>query len=179
MQWLAAICVKRPVFAAVLMLAIVVVGAAGYLQLGLDQFPNIDAPRVTITTTLEGAAPEEVESEITEKIEEALSSVAGLNTLSSTSSEGISIVSAEFNLEKNIDVAAQEVRDQIDRVLSELPEGTRTPEVQKMDLSASPVLYIALRSDRPLLEPHRLARTFFVDHKTANVKPAAEAPAKH
>jgi hydrophobic/amphiphilic exporter-1 (mainly G- bacteria), HAE1 family len=157
MQWLAAICVKRPVFAAVLMLAIVVVGAAGYLQLGLDQFPNIDAPRVTITTTLEGAAPEEVESEITEKIEEALSSVAGLNTLSSTSSEGISVVSAEFNLEKNIDVAAQEVRDQIDRVLSELPEGTRNPEVQKMDPSASPVLYIAVRSDRPLLEATEFA----------------------
>ena len=157
MQWLAAICVKRPVFAAVLMLAIVVVGAAGYLQLGLDQFPNIDAPMVTITTTLEGAAPEEVESEITEKIEEALSSVAGLNTLSSTSSEGISVVSAEFNLEKNIDVAAQEVRDQIDRVLSELPEGTRTPEVQKMDPSASPVLYIAVRSDRSLLEASEFA----------------------
>ena len=157
MQWLAAICVKRPVFAAVLMLAIVVVGAAGYLHLGLDQLPNIAAPMVTIATTLEGAAPEEVESEITEKIEEALSSVAGLNTLSSTSSEGISVVSAEFNLEKNIDVAAQEVRDQIDRVLSELPEGTRTPEVQKMDPSASPVLYIAVRSDRSLLEASEFA----------------------
>jgi hydrophobic/amphiphilic exporter-1 (mainly G- bacteria), HAE1 family len=157
MQWLAEICVKRPVFASVLMLAIVAIGAAGYLQLGLDQFPNIDAPMLTITTTLEGAAPEEVETEITEKIEDAISSVAGLNTLSSTSSEGISVVSAEFNLEKNIDVAAQEVRDQIDRVLSEVPEGTRTPEVQKMDPSASPVLYIAVRSDRPLLETTEFA----------------------
>jgi hydrophobe/amphiphile efflux-1 (HAE1) family protein len=157
MQWLARICVKRPVFAAVLMLTILVVGLAGYRQLGLEQLPNIDAPMITITTTLTGAAPEEVESDITEKIEEAVSTVAGLDTLTSTSSEGVSIVSANFVLEKNGNVAAQEVRDQINRVLSDLPEGTKTPEVQKMDPASSPILYIALHTDAPLVEATEFA----------------------
>jgi hydrophobic/amphiphilic exporter-1 (mainly G- bacteria), HAE1 family len=152
MQWLARICVKRPVFAAVLMLIIVVVGLAGYTQLGLDQFPNIDAPMVTITTTLEGAAPEEVESDITEKIEQAVSTIAGLDTLSSTSSEGISIVTVTFSLDKNGDLATQEVRDQINRLLSDLPQGVRSPQVQKLDPAASPIMTIALRSTRPLIE---------------------------
>lgn len=151
MQWLARICVKRPVFAAVLMLIIVVVGLAGYSQLGLDQFPNIDAPNVTITTTLEGAAPEEVESDITEKIEAAVSSIAGLDTLTSTSSEGISVVSASFSLDKNGDLATQEVRDQVNRILSDLPQGIRNPQVQKMDPSSSAIVTIALRSTQPLI----------------------------
>ena len=157
MQWLAQICVKRPVLAAVFMLAILVVGLAGYSQLGLEQLPNVDAAMVTITTTLTGAAPEEVESDITEKIEEAVSTIAGLDTLTSTSSEGVSVVSANFVLEKNGDVAAQEVRDQIDRILSDLPDGTKTPEVQKMDPASSPILYIALRSEKPLVEATEFA----------------------
>ncbi|HEX2832465.1 MAG TPA: efflux RND transporter permease subunit [Thermoanaerobaculia bacterium] len=160
MQWLAEICVKRPVFAAVLMLTIVVVGLAGYSQLGLEQFPNIDAPTITITTNLEGAAPEEVESDITERIEQAVSTIAGLDTLSSTSSEGRSVVTAEFALEKNGDVAAQEVRDQVNRILSDLPEGTESPEIQKMDPAASPILYIAVRTSAPLV-----TATEFADKK--------------
>jgi hydrophobe/amphiphile efflux-1 (HAE1) family protein len=151
MQWLARICIKRPVFAAVLMLLIVVVGLAGYSQLGLDQFPNIDAPVVTITTTLEGAAPEEVESDITEKIEQAVSTIAGLDTLTSTSSEGISVVMVNFSLDKNGDLATQEVRDQVNRLLSDLPQGIRSPQVQKMDPSSSPIVTIALRSTQPLI----------------------------
>jgi len=157
MQWLARICVKRPVFAAVLMLAIVVIGLAGYSQLGLDQMPNIDAPMVTITTRLEGAAPEEVESEITDKIEEAIGTIGGLDSLTSTSSEGISVVMASFVLEKNGDVAAQEVRDHIDRALAQLPEGTDNPEVQQMDPASSPILYIALRTAKPLVEATEFA----------------------
>jgi hydrophobic/amphiphilic exporter-1 (mainly G- bacteria), HAE1 family len=157
MQWLAKICVQRPVFAAVLMLTIVVVGLAGYSQLGLDQFPNIDAPTVTITTRLEGSAPEEVESDITEKIEEAVSSVAGLDTLSSTSSEGISVVTAEFVLEKSGDVAAQEIRAQLDRILSDLPDGTANPEVQKLDPSSNPILYIAVRNHDPIVKATEIA----------------------
>ena len=160
MQWLARICIKRPVFAAVLMLTIVVVGLAGYFQLGLDQFPNIDAPMVTITTTLEGAAPEEVESDVTEKIEQAVSTIAGLDTLTSTSSEGISVVSVSFSLDKNGDLATQEVRDQINRLLSDLPQGIRSPQVQKMDPAASPIFYIALRTRQPLIEA-----TEFADRK--------------
>jgi len=152
MQWLARICVKRPVFAAVLMLTIVVVGLAGYSQLGIDQFPDIDAPMITVTTRLSGAAPEEVESEITEKIEEAVSTIAGLDGLTSTSSEGVSVVSVSFTLDKNVDVAAQEVRDHVNRIVNDLPENTDSPEIQKMDPASSPILYIAVRTDQPIVK---------------------------
>ena len=129
MQSLVRLCVRRPVFAAVLVLTIVVVGLAGYFQLGLDQFPKIDSPSVTITTRLAGASPEEIETDITQKIEEAVSSISGLDSLESTSSDGVSSVRAQFVLEKNGDVAAQEVRDHVDRVLSELPDAAKKPEI--------------------------------------------------
>src|SRR5689334_24117722 len=106
MQWLARICVKRPVFATVLMLIIVVLGAAGYSRLGLDQFPNIDLPYVVVTTRLDGAAPEEVETEISDRIEGAVNTISGLEELRSTSSQGVSQVVIQFELEKNADVAA-------------------------------------------------------------------------
>ena len=96
MQWLAAICVKRPVFAAVLMLVIVVVGAAGYLQLGLDQFPNIDFPTVVVVMDYPGASPEVVESEVTRKIEESVNTIAGINQLFSRSYESSSVVIVSF-----------------------------------------------------------------------------------
>ena len=98
MQWLARICVKRPVFATVLMLIIVVLGAAGYSQLGLDQFPNIDLPYVIVTTRLEGAAPEEVETEISDRIEGAVNTISGIDELRSTSTQGVSQVVVGFEL---------------------------------------------------------------------------------
>ncbi len=152
MQWLARVCVRRPVFAAVLMLLIVVVGIAGYTRLGLDQFPDIDAPMITVTTRMAGSGPEEIETDITEKIEAAVSTISGINNLSSTSANGISIVSIDFTLEKNGDVAAEEVRDHINRIRNQLPKDADSPEVQKMDPSSSPVLYIAVRTDRALVE---------------------------
>ena len=84
MQWLAQICVRRPVFATVLMLLIVVLGAAGYSKLGLDQFPNVEFPFVVVTTRLDGAAPEEVETDISDKIEGAVSTISGIDELRST-----------------------------------------------------------------------------------------------
>src|SRR5690606_11728893 len=114
MQWLARICVERPVLASVLMLVIVVLGVIGYRGLGVDQFPNVDIPVVVVTTTLPGAAPEEVESDVTDKIEAAVNQVSGVDELNSVSSEGVSQVVIRFDLEKNTDVAAQEVRDKID-----------------------------------------------------------------
>src|SRR6478609_4528327 len=123
MQWLAQICVKRPVFATVLMLIIVVLGAAGYSQLGLDQFPNIDLPYVIVTTRLDGAAPEEVEAEISDRVEGAVNTISGIDELRSTSTQGVSQVVIAFTLEKNGDVAAQEVRDKVNAILPTLPKG--------------------------------------------------------
>src|SRR6187551_3927098 len=102
MQWLAQVCVRRPVFAGVLMLVIVVLGAVGYTRLGLDQFPDIDLPFVLITTTLDGAAPEEVETDISDKIEGAVNTISGIEELRSTSSEGVSVVIVGFNLDKSV-----------------------------------------------------------------------------
>jgi len=148
MQALANVSVKRPVFATVLVLGIVVLGIAGYSQLGVDRFPKVDMPMVSVVTRLPGAAPEEVESEITDKLEESLNTISGIEELRSISSEGVSQVFIMFELEKNIDVAAQEVRDKVNVVLPDLPRDLDAPVVSKLDPGATPVMYLAVRSTR-------------------------------
>ncbi|MGZ5429614.1 MAG: efflux RND transporter permease subunit, partial [Thermoanaerobaculia bacterium] len=106
MQALARLCVRRPVFASVLIIALFVVGVVGYSRLGVDRYPRVDFPTVAVITRLPGAAPEEVETEITDKIEESVNTIAGIDDLQSVSSEGVSQVFVTFILEKNVDVAA-------------------------------------------------------------------------
>ncbi|HET8939268.1 MAG TPA: efflux RND transporter permease subunit [Polyangiales bacterium] len=150
MQWLASICVRRPVFATVLILVLCVIGVAGYTKLGVDRFPKVDFPIITVTTRLPGAGPNEVESEVTDRIEEAVATLSGIDELRSVSAEGISQVFVTFLLEKPIDVAAQEVRDRVNGVLSELPETIELPTVTKIDPDAAPILYFSLAADRPI-----------------------------
>lgn len=145
MQWLARISVQRPVFAWVLMLVVLVLGTVGYKRLGVDQFPNIDLPIVVITTVLPGAAPEEIESDVTDKIEGAVNQIAGIDALNSVSSEGVSQVIVQFDLEKEIDVAAQDVRDKVNTVLRDLPTGIEQPLITKVDPGAVPILYLAVK----------------------------------
>jgi HAE1 family hydrophobic/amphiphilic exporter-1 len=144
MNFLASICIRRPVFAAVLTLVMLVFGAVGYLNLGLDRFPKIDFPIVTVTTRLPGSASEEVETEITDKIEEAVNTTSGIEELRSVSSEGISQVFVTFVLEKDADIAAQEVRDKVNRVLPDLPKDIEQPFVEKFDPDSTPVMTIAV-----------------------------------
>src|ERR1043165_4033967 len=110
MQWLAELCVKRPVFAAVLTLVTMVVGGVFATQLGVDQFPKIDFPGIVVTTVLPGASPEDVETSISDKIEGAVNTIAPVDELRSNSSEGFSQVNIQFLLEKNVDVASAEVQ---------------------------------------------------------------------
>ena len=152
MQWLAAVCVRRPVFASVIILMFVVVGIAGYFNLSVDRFPKVDVPTITVTTTLEGASAKEMESEITDRVEEAVNTISGIDDLSSTSSEGVSTVKISFGLEKDIDIAAQEVRDRVNRILGELPNDIEQPKVEKMDPDSAPILSLSLVSDRPVRE---------------------------
>lgn len=152
MQWLAALCVKRPVFASVLILVLTVVGLFGYTKLGVDRFPKIDFPIITVTTRLSGASPKEVETEITDKIEEAVNTISGIDELRSVSAEGVSQVFITFVLEKPVDVAAQEVRDKINRALPDLPKDIDQPTVEKLDPDATPVMNLALVADRPVRE---------------------------
>src|SRR5919202_1955252 len=117
MQRLAAICVRRPVLASVLILSLTVVGAFSFTKLGVDRFPKVDFPTITVTTVQPGAAPEQIETEVTDKIEEAVNTISGIDDLRSISSEGVSQVMVAFLLDKNTDVAAQEVRDKVNGVL--------------------------------------------------------------
>ena len=148
MQWLAALCVKRPVFATVLILSLTVIGAFSFTRLGVDRFPKIDFPTITVTTVQPGAAPEQIETEITDKVEEAVNTISGIDDLRSISSEGVSQVIISFLLDKDTDVAAQEVRDKVNGVLPRLPKTIQQPRVDKMDPDAAPVLSLALSAKR-------------------------------
>ena len=150
MQWLAALCVRRPVFAWVLVLSLTVVGLFAFGRLGVDRFPNVDIPTIVVTTRLPGAAPEQIETEVTDKVEEAVNTISAIDTLSSTSSEGISQVVVSFKLEKDADVAAQEVRDRVNRVLPLLPRTALQPTVEKLDPTASPVITVAVTAEKPV-----------------------------
>src|SRR4051812_33761028 len=157
MQKLAEICIKRPVFAAMIILALVVVGAASYFRLGVDRFPSVDLPTVSVRTTLPGASPEEVESEVSQKIEEVVNTVEGIQELRSVSGQGTSFIMATFNLNRDIDVAAQDVRDRVAGVTRDLPRDVDPPVVGKFNNDSSPVMTVALSADRPLRELTELA----------------------
>lgn len=152
MQKLAEICIRRPVFATMLILALVVVGLDSYRKLGVDYFPKVEFPFVNITTTLRGASPEEIESQVTKPLEEALNTISGIDDLNSTSAEGISIITIGFVLEKDPEVAAQEVRDKISTVLNQLPTDSDPPVVEKIATDAAPVLNIVISANRDLRE---------------------------
>src|SRR5881392_726264 len=152
MQKLAEICVRRPVFATMLILSITVVGIFSFRSLGVDLFPKIDLPTITVTVINPGASPEEVETEITDRIEGAVNTISGIDELRSTSLEGVSQVFITFVLEKNADVAAQEVRNKVDLIVNNLPETAEVPIVQKLDTDATPVLRIAVSAPRSLRE---------------------------
>ncbi len=157
MQKLAEICVRRPVFATMLVMALMVLGFDSYRKLGVDLFPKVEFPIITITTTLRGASPEEVESQISKRIEEAVNTVSGIDDLRSTSAEGVSLVSIQFVLEKDPEEAAQEVRDKINRIVGQLPRDADPPVVEKLATDASPILTIVVSSNRDLRETTKLA----------------------
>jgi HAE1 family hydrophobic/amphiphilic exporter-1 len=156
-QKLAEISIKRPVFATMLVLALVVVGAAAYFDLGVNRFPTVDLPTVMVRTTLPGAAPEDVESEVTEVIEEAVNTVEGVTELRSVTGPGSSVVMATFDLNRDVDVAAEDVRSRVQGVLSQLPEDTPPPTISKRDNDDSPVMTVAISSERSIREITELA----------------------
>lgn len=152
MQKLAEICVERPVFATMLILSLIVIGTFSFFSLGVDRYPNIDLPVVTVTTFNPGASPQEIETEITDVIEGTVNTVSGIDELRSTSVEGLSTVALMFDLDKDVDVAAQEVRQKVDLVLRDLPGTADPPMVQKLDLDAAPILFYAISAPRPVVE---------------------------
>ena len=129
MQKLAEVSIRRPVFAAMLVLALVVIGPTGYTKLGVDRFPSVDLPTVSVRTVLRGASPEEMETEVSQRIEEAVNTVEGINELRSISGAGASIIIVTFNLDRDIDVAAQDVRDRVPPRSRDLPRDVDPPIV--------------------------------------------------
>src|SRR5437773_7337708 len=152
MQRLAEICVRRPVFATMLILSLTVVGLFSYKSLGVDLFPKIDLPTITVTVVNPGASPQEIETEITDQVEGAVNTISGIDELRSTSVEGVSQVFITFLLEKNPDIAAQEVRNKIDLIVNDLPVTAEQPIVQKLDTDAAPVVRIAVSAPRSVRE---------------------------
>ncbi len=150
--------IKRPVLTTMMILTVLVLGAFSYLRLGIDLMPDVEFPFVMIQTTLRGAGPEEMESSVTKTIEEAVNTISGIEDLNSTSYEGLSLVMIKFALEKNGDVAAQEVRDKVNSVLAQLPQGTDPPVIGKFDIGAQAVLNVVVYGDRDLIELTRIAR---------------------
>lgn len=151
------VCIKRPVFTVMMALSLVVLGLASFMGLGVDLFPKVDLPTITITTRLEGASPEEIEDQITKRIEEVVNTINGIDELRSSTIESQSQVFATFLLEKNIDTAANEVREKVSSVLSALPPGTQSPVIEKFDPDSAPILSIVVSGKRPPREVTEIA----------------------
>ena len=152
MQKLAEICVRRPVFATMLIMTLVVLGIFSYNRLVIERFPRVEFPTIVISTVLPGAGPQEVETEITDKIEEAVNTISGIEELRSTSSEGVSLVFVSFELERDLDSAAQDVRDKLNTALPLLPQNIDQPVVQKFDPDSAPIMTVSLASNRSIRE---------------------------
>ncbi len=159
MQWLAEVCVKRPVFATMLILSLVVVGTFSFFSLGVDLFPKIDFPTLTVTVVNPGASPEEIETEITELIEESVNTISGIDELRSSSIEGVSRVFVQFLLEKDVEVAFNEVQQKVQAVIPRLPSTAEQPTVIKLDTDAAPVLRITVSAPAALRDVTEVAET--------------------
>ena len=151
-MWISDTSIKRPVFATMFILGLVVLGLVSYPEIGVDLFPKVDFPIVSITTTLKGASPEIMDIDVTDKIEEAINTVNGVKTISSTSLEGASSIIVEFQLESDIDVAVQDVREQIAAVRSKLPDDISEPVIRKVNTDSSPVMWITLTGNTSRVE---------------------------
>ncbi len=149
---IADLCINRPVFATMINLFLVVLGWFSFQQIGVDQFPNIELPIITVTTTLRGASPEEMETSVTKPLEEVINTAEGIDELNSVTLEGVSQITVQFLLERNRDIAAQDVRDKVNTILSRLPEGTDAPIIDKFDVGAVPVVSLVVSAPRDLKE---------------------------
>ncbi|MDP2151618.1 MAG: efflux RND transporter permease subunit [Parvibaculum sp.] len=147
-MWLADTSIKRPVFATMVILGLVVLGIVSYPRLGVDLFPKIEFPVVNIVTTLKGASPEVVDVDVTDKIEGAVNTINGVKGIISSSTEGVSVVTVEFVLERNIDLAVQDVREKVAAVRRALPRDIDDPVIEKVDPDATPVMWLALSGEK-------------------------------
>ncbi len=157
MQTLAEICIRRPVFACMLVLALVVAGATGYMRLNVDRSPSVDLPTIYVSTMLPGASPVEMESLVAQPLEQSINTIEGINELRSICGVGRSFIIVRFNLDRDPNSAAEDVRNRVSAAASELPPDVLAPRVSKFDVDSAAVLTLAMSGDRPVRELTELA----------------------
>ncbi len=159
---LSSISIRRPVLASVMAIAIILFGIIGYTYLGIREYPSVDPPIITVSTSYTGANADVIESQITEPLEESINGIAGIRTLTSVSRDGRSTIRVEFNIEVNLEDAANDVRDRVSRAQRNLPPDTDPPIVSKADADAIPIVFLNIKSDeRDLLELSDIAQRIF------------------
>ncbi|WP_305043296.1 efflux RND transporter permease subunit, partial [Geoalkalibacter sp.] len=156
-MFLSDLSIRRPVTATMLVASLVIFGLIGFSRLGVSLFPDVDYPMVTVTTTWDNARPEEIDNEITDQLEDAIAGVSGIKHIISQSMEGRSRITIEFELHKDLDVAAQEVRDKVSARLRRLPSEADVPVVDKLDINAQPIMWLAVTGQRAIEDLTRLA----------------------
>ncbi len=165
MAWID-IFIRRPVLTWMLILSMVVFGVLGFVRLGVDQYPKMEFPMVTVSANLDGASPEVMEEDVTEPLEEQLNTIAGVKRLTSRSRQSFSTISIEFELGEDLDRAAQDVRDRVGRARWDLPEELEDPIISKMDSSGFPVMWMPIMTERSTVQ----ATEYVEDH----IKPKVE-----
>ncbi len=156
-MWLVDVSIRRPVFATMMIGSLVVMGLVAFRGLGVDLFPKIEFPYVSVQTTQPGADPASIETEVTDKVEEAVSSISGIRQVRSVSTDGLSQVNIEFEIGEDADVKAQEVRDKISGIAADLPDDTDPPIVERLDPDAAPVVSVMIAGEQPVAELTRYA----------------------
>src|SRR5512140_3163277 len=142
------ISIQRPVFATMMIMALIVLGLFSYVKLNIDQFPDVDFPYVTVTAVLPGAGPEQIETDVTKRIEDAVNTIGGIDHIQSISQEGVAIIIVQFKLEVDGRQAAQEVREKIAAIISTLPADLEDPVVQRIDPASMPIFNLTVSGNR-------------------------------
>lgn len=151
-MWISDVSIRRPVFAVMVIAALVVLGWISLGRLGVDLFPKVEFPVVAVSTTLEGASPEAIESDVSDPIEEGTNTISGIDTLNSTSSEGTSQAVIQFKLDENVDAKAQDVRDKVAVARAKLPQDAEQSVVEKIDPDSQPIMSVMIAGDLPIRE---------------------------
>ncbi len=156
-MFISSLAIRKPVFTIMVLAAMVVFGVVSLVRLGIDQFPKVDFPVITVITLLPGADPETMEMRVTDPLEEAVNTISGLKSLRSTSAEAVSQLVIEFELEKDVDVAYQEVQARVNTVRQQLPTDVEEPVIEKFDVDAAPILTLVVSADLPVRDLSQLA----------------------
>ncbi len=156
-MWISDFSIRRPVFAVMLVLALVALGFISLGRLGVDLFPRVEFPYIVVTSVLEGADPETMESEVSDILEENINTISGIESLRSINTAGVSRVLIEFGLNENVDVKAQDVRDRVSLAMADLPDDLNPPIIEKVDPDGAPIMSVMISGDLPIAELTRFA----------------------